>query len=220
MTVLIQNLTNEIKHVARFDGSKLHILPNNFVKFECTNPQEVKFWGVQSTRNLSNIGINVVIDDSKIRSLVKLQAAGKLNFVKVTNNDIKTAVKTVENIVETKIDKVENVEKFVETKETYVEPQITIEPTVVEEDTDVAVESTVEEISEPTIEDSNIEEDIALPQITDENVNDVKLCVPYTEESLSVLSKEELQEILNDMGIAYKKNNSVSTLISLIISNK
>jgi hypothetical protein len=50
-----------------------------------------------------------------------------------------------------------------------------------------------------------------------DNADNVENNVEYTEDYLSTLSKEELQNILINKNISFKKNNSVNTLISLIL---
>jgi len=209
MTILVQNLTSETKQICRFGGKKLYILPNNIITFECTNTSEVSYWSKQSIKNLSSLGIKVVVDISEINHLIKLRNASKLAATITSNNTISSdkgneSPVIVENevtpitedivVADTKVEEtiepettVDNVENIVETSI----PADVVEDTVVEE-----VENIVEETSD---------------------VKTVENIVEYTEEYLSTLSKEELQNILINKDIPFKKNNSVNTLISLIL---
>ena len=241
MTILVQNLTNETKQICRFGGTRLYVLPNNFVTFECTNTQEVSYWSKQSIKDLSSVGLRVIIDPNTIASLLKFRNVSKKTFAKITDsvkkvetttitsNDNATNIETVkiietdiptavENIVEVSstieetVDNVESVvenEVIVEDVENSVETETTVEDitkieTPAETDTVLAVEATTE--TEGTVEAEE-------PTETNDSTE-----VEYTEEYLSTLSKADLQEICLNNDIPFKKNNSVSTLINLILN--
>ena len=218
MTILIQNLTNETKQICRFGGSKLFILPNNIITFDCTNTQEVNYWSRQSIKNLDNIGLKVIIDPTQINYLVKLRNAGKLasiisnnNTVTISNDNGVEAPVIVENNITSNTNEVNVIESVIEEAK---EP----ETTVVNDSVDI-VENVVETfIPADVVNNTNVEEVENVSEETN-NVETVENIVEYTKEYLSTLSKEELQNILIDKDIPFKKNNSVNTLISLILKN-
>lgn len=65
------------------------------------------------------------------------------------------------------------------------------------------------EIAESTLKS----EEQVIPSSTSSDNNE------YTEESLSQMSKEELFAICDERGIKYKRNNSVKTLVGLILES-
>ena len=197
MTILVQNLTNETKQICRFGGTKLFILPNNFITFNCTNSAEVSFWSLQSIKDNSKNGIKVIVDISEINTLTKLRNAGRLPAIGKITEKVET-VKDVEKVVETPttITEVSNKEEIPEFTEV-VESEPITEPleeitgnTIVED-----VITTKEEVIEDTIKDLT------------------------SEEYLKTLTKEELQNIATEKGISFKKNHSTNTLISLILND-
>ena len=198
MTILVQNLTNETKQICRFGGTKLFILPNNFITFNCTNSAESSFWSKQSIVDNSKNGIKVIIDISEINTLTKLRNAGKLPTTGKVTKEVEVVKKT-----ETVEEPVKTVEKVVETP---------VEITEVENEVDIPV-FTEEVISEPITE--------TLEEVQDTIINEeVVDTTEITEEYLQTLTKEQLQDLATEKGISFKKNNSVNTLISLILSNK
>lgn len=264
MTVLIQNTTNEVRYVYRFNGTKLHILPNDFITFEVDDITETDFWNNNSLNYSSKCkGIVVVVDPNRIKILKKLKACGKYNHQKdntvktenktVTNkveNSTKTIINTINNISDNHIDTVKSnvtvneesvnfnlgsinevdIESFgdnSESKEITESNEVTKD--IVKEDyaesneTELTDKFTTHEYID-NIEDIEDIEDInnifdSTSIIDDTNNIEQSNNTAYTNESLSKLTKTELQEILDSMSISYKKNNSVSTLISLILNN-
>ena len=212
MTILIQNLTNETKQICRFGGSKLYILPNNIITFECTNTQEVSYWGKQSIRNLDSVGLKVVVDPTQINYLIKLRNAGKLASVigndntTISNNEGIEAPAIVENNITSISDEVTVVESTVEEAK---EPE-----NIINDNSADTVENIVETSIPADVVDNTTVEEV---ETTVEETKNVETVVEYTREYLSTLSKEELQNILIDKDISFKKNNSVNKLISLIL---
>ena len=99
-----------------------------------------------------------------------------------------------------------NIEEVVtETVEETTEPETIVE---VEEPVELNDEVDAEPISEEPVEVEEINEQV-------EETTNTKLA--YTEEELSTMSKTDLQEICDTYGISYKKNNSISTLVGLIM---
>ena len=212
MTILIQNLTNETKQICRFGGSKLYILPNNIITFECTNTQEVSYWSKQSIRNLDSVGLKVVVDPTQINYLIKLRNAGKLASVigndntTISNNEGIEAPAIVENNITSISDEVTVVESTVEEAK---EPE-----NIINDNSADTVENIVETSIPADVVDNTTVEEV---ETTVEETKNVETVVEYTREYLSTLSKEELQNILIDKDISFKKNNSVNKLISLIL---
>ena len=201
MTILVQNLTNETKQICRFGGTKLFILPNNFITFNCTNSAESSFWSKQSIVDNSKNGIKVIIDITEINTLTKLRNAGKLP----TTGKVTKEVEIVEK-VETPVETVK--EEVVETP---------VEITEVENEVDIPT-FTEEVVSEPITEPlEEVQDTITNEDVVDEEIVDT---VEITEEYLQTLTKEQLQDLATELGISFKKNNSVNTLISLILSNQ
>lgn len=233
MTILVQNLTNETKRICRFGGQRLYILPNNFITFECTNTQEVSYWSKQSIKDLSSIGIKIIIDTTIIATLIKIRNSGKLTSGVInTDNEV---VKDIVNTVKSNVELTSNdssaeaikVEKVDTPTENVVEVPSTVEETVDNVENDVEKEVIVEDV-EATVETDTIpavEEETEVETINDTDTETTDTIeettsteVEYTEEYLSTLSKEELQDICINKDIPFKKNNSVSTLINLILN--
>lgn len=216
MTVLIYNQTDEMKSIQRFNGTKLHILPNNFITFECTSVDEVKYWGVQSTRNLNNIGIRVIIDLGEIRLLQKLKQANRLPAHKVGSVETANSVKVDEKCsVDTVITEVNT--------ETEVVSEGVFNSVETVSDDEKLTEAIVDDTTE-TDADTDNDENIDIIDNNIEVVNDdntVQITADISNaEYLATLDKAELQKILDDMNVSYKKNNSVNTLITLILENQ
>ena len=207
MTILVQNLTNETKQICRFGGTKLFILPNNFVTFNCTNSAETSFWSKQSIVDNTKNGIKVIIDMTEINTLTKLRNAGKLPAIgKVTENtEVISEAEKVEKPVETVNEVVETVETPVEITEVKDEADI---PTFTEE---VEAEPITESLEEVT-------EDISIYHLDDDSNDDGLDDMSY-EDYLQTLTKEELQKEATEKGISFKKNYSAKTLISLLLNN-
>ena len=215
MKVLVQNLTNETKQICRFGGAKLFILPYNFVTFDCYTNAESSFWGKQSIVDNSKNGIKVIVDISEISKLIKLRNAGKLPTGQVnTTVEVDKPVDNVENDVEKTPIVAEPIVEVKEEVQTFTTVQ-EAEP-ITEELVEVSTEDTIS--TDVDIVENNVEE---VPvDVVDEVENNVESSIDtdnLTRDYLETLSKAELQVICENKGISYKKNNSVNTLISLIL---
>lgn len=182
MTILIQNLTaNEIKYVYRFNGSKLHIGPQDFICFESFNTEEIMYWSKQASKSSNNKELRVVLDTRLIKSLQKLKANGLYNHKPVT-------------------------------------PVIPESPVDSEEDSLLTI-TNVDTESEKIISDNS--EDIIVEDDTVES-KEVKIdtTIKYTQEYLDTLTKDDIKQILEERNIPYKNNNSLKTLIALILNDQ
>lgn len=216
MKVLVQNLTNETKQICRFGGAKLFILPYNFVTFDCYTNAESSFWGKQSIVDNSKNGIKVIVDISEISKLIKLRNAGKLPTGQVnTTVEVNKPVNNVENDVkETPI----VAEPIVEVKEEEVQTFNTVQEA--EPITEELVEVSTEDIISTDVDNVRTDVEEVPVDVVDEVENNVESPIDtdnLTRDYLETLSKAELQVICENKGISYKKNNSVNTLISLIL---
>ena len=154
MTILVQNLTNETKQICRFGGTKLFILPNNFITFNCTNSAETSFWSKQSIVDNSKNGIKVIIDMTEINTLTKLRNAGKLPAIGKVTKEVEI-VEKVETPVETV--KEEVVETPVEITE--VENEVDI-PTFTEEVVSEPITEPLEEVQDTITNEDVVDEEI------------------------------------------------------------
>ena len=212
MKFLIQNTTSENKFITRFGGYKICIPKYDFIEFDSDDALECKYWSNLICNPIA--GLTVITDTARIRLLNKLKSCGKYSNV---SNVVKVNVpKKVEPTINSVKDK--PVEAPIESVETVVEK--TIEPVVdIPIITDSkAVKEVVEEIKEIATEDEVTVEDTT----ADDNVVEeiaISDDIPFTQEELSTKTKEELLAILDTYGIKYKKNYSVSKLITIILEN-
>lgn len=149
----------------------------------------------------------------------------------VVEDNIKEDTNTItESVIE------ETVEEIT-TENTVEENTITAEPVVVEEtETEVEEDTNIEEVVKETIEPETIvevnepvelndevdaepvtEELVEVEEINEQVEETTNTKLAYTEEELNTMSKEDLQEICDTYGISYRKNNSISTLVGLIM---
>ena len=153
----------------------------------------------------------------------------------VVEDNIKEDANTITESV------IEETAEEITTENTIEENTITAEPVVVEEtepevvkDTNIeeVVTETVEETTEPeTIVEVNepvelndevdaepvTEELVEVEEINEQVEETTNTKLAYTEEELNTMSKEDLQEICDTYSISYRKNNSISTLVGLIM---
>lgn len=207
MKFLIRNITNEDRFITRFGGIRICIPAKDFIEFDSDNSMECNYW--QTIKNVT--GLDVVIDINRIRLYNKLKQAGKYNVPNTSNTS---------TIINTTVDVITPAEQIDNNNSMQVE---------VIDNSDVSGDSIIE-IPEPevlqNVEESepvtvNLEEVPAQINETvtiSEQVNDGDKSVAYTEEELSNMSREELQEICETFEIPYKKNNSVNTLITNIMN--
>lgn len=206
MTILVQNITaDEVKYVYRFNGARLHIAPLDFICFESFDTAEISYWSKQKNSNsLKSNGLRVELNLAVIKGMQKLKAHGKY---------VCKPVQTSKPVIE-------------ETPEMDVTLSIanTAEPIIISDQTEFSseetycsvtdcaeVENSVEIVENDSVENvENIVETIE-PEITPST---------YTYEYLNTLSKAEIKQILDGLNIPYKKNNSLSTLINLILTNQ
>lgn len=212
MKFLIQNTTSENKFITRFGGYKICIPKYDFIEFDSDDALECKYWSNLICNPIA--GLTVITDTARIRLLNKLKSCGKYGNV---SNAVKVNVpKKVEPTINSVKDKpvetpVESVETVVEK---IIEPVVDIPITTNSE----AVKEVVEDVKEIATEDEVTVEDTT----ADDNVVEeiaISDDIPFTQEELSTKTKEELLAILDTYGIKYKKNYSVSKLITIILEN-
>lgn len=212
MKFLIQNTTSENKFITRFGGYKICIPKYDFIEFDSDDALECKYWSNLICNPIA--GLTVITDTARIRLLNKLKSCGKYSNV---SNVVKVNVpKEVEPTINSVKDK--PVEAPVESVETVVEK--TIEPVVdipIITDSE-AVKEVVENVKEIATEDEVTVEDTTADDNVVEEVT-ISDDIPFTQEELSTKTKEELLAILDTYGIKYKKNYSVSKLITIILEN-
>jgi hypothetical protein len=108
------------------------------------------------------------------------------------------------------------------------EPEEIVDDTKVEESVTETVEETTEpetivEVDEPVELNDEVdaepvtEELVEVEEINEQVEETTNTKLAYTEEELNTMSKADLQEICDTYGISYKKNNSISTLVGLIM---
>lgn len=202
MIILMQNTTGTDRYICRFGGEEVRIPANDFVTFDCTDFNESTFWITKSKEVIE--GIKIIVDPKTINLYKKLKNNNKFESLITSNKDAT-------------IDTTDKVDTGV--KDTTVEPVVSEpvqEPTVEAEVEPVKVEEdTVVEIIEPeTVE--NVKTEVEVTE-TVETVETNSTKVKYTEEYLKSLTKNELYPILDELNIKYKRNNSVSKLVSLIL---
>ena len=250
MKFLIHNTTTEVKSICRFGGTKVNILPNDYIEFEPNNSLESNYWAnISRTNSIS--GLNVIVDTIQQGLIKKLKRAGKLTSTNINTKSIITNTvesvldkedATVEEVIESTVEQVLTVEETVNepinneplpeienVEEIISDEQIfdnVVEEVVTTDDN--AVDNTIDETIEPTTED-NVEVET---EATDNDVEDVETTVEsdnidttdettdfvkYSEEELNNMTKAELQEVLNTLGVSYRKNNTNATLVNLIL---
>lgn len=207
MRFLIRNTTNENRFITRFGGIKICIPAKDFIEFDSDNSMECNYW--QTIKNVT--GLDVVIDINRIRLYNKLKQAGKYNVSNTSNTPA---------IINTPVDVITPAEQMDDNNSIQVDiidsPNISSDNITEIPETEIL--QNVEE-SEPITADleevpAQINESVTIS----EQVNGSDKSVAYTEEELSNMSKEELQEICETFEIPYKKNNSVNTLITNIMN--
>lgn len=213
MIILIQNTSNTDRNICRFGGEEIRIPTKDFITFDCTDFDEGDFWTKQSTKVID--GIKVIVDPKTIKLYKKLKANGKYESLISTNEVAKVdIIKTVDTNIKDATEQVDIVEPIVS------EP---IQEPVSEEIIEAVL---TEEINPVVSEPETIEvEDIVADDVEDVPTGAVDVVktdsteIEYTEEYLNTLSKNELYSILDGLNITYKRNNSVSKLVSLILGN-
>lgn len=207
MRFLIRNTTNENRFITRFGGIKICIPAKDFIEFDSDNSMECNYW--QTIKNVT--GLDVVTDINRIRLYNKLKQAGKYNVTNTSNTPA---------IINTPVDVITPAEQMDDNNSIQVDiidsPNISSDN--ITEIPEPEILQNVEE-SEPITADleevpAQINESVTIS----EQVNESDKSVAYTEEELSNMSKEELQEICETFEIPYKKNNSVNTLITNIMN--
>ena len=222
MKFLIENTTSDNKFITRFGGQKICIPKHDFIEFDSDDALECTYWSNLITNPIN--GINIITDANRIKLLNKLKSCGKYNNIAKSK-----ITKKVE--ISKKVNNVEIVEKAVKTPETpnksTTESKRIVENVVETVNEIKEAKDVVENIVE-NVENMVEENDVLNTVIKETSISDIKETVEeskkeqinvFTKESLSNKSKEELQEILNTYGVEYKKNNSINTLINLIIEN-
>lgn len=206
MKFLIRNTTNEDRFITRFGGIRICIPAKDFIEFNSDNSMECNYW--QTIKNVT--GLDVVTDINRIRLYNKLKQAGKYNVANTSNTPA---------IINTPVDVITPAEQMDDNNSIQVDiidsPNISSDN--ITEIPEPKILQNVEE-SEPITADleevpAQINESVTIS----EQVNESDKSVAYTEEELSNMSKEELQEICETFEIPYKKNNSVNTLITNIM---
>jgi len=215
MKFLIQNVTSEDKFIVRFRGDTLCIPKHDFIEFDSDNANECRFWSNLTLKPTP--GMNIITDISRIRLMNKLKACGKY---KVTENTVTTLEPVVEEteIISTVPDletlkEAEPVETIVEEINAPIDTEVTLQQDVVETDT-LLEKSEAKEMETDNVNTNEWNEEVVSQEITDAVVSPT-----FTEEELSTKNKSELQEILDTYNVEYKKNNSNTTLIKLILEN-
>lgn len=217
MTILIQNTTNTDRNICRFSGEEVRIPANDFITFDCTDFNESTFWMTKSKEVTE--GIKIIVDPKTIRLYIKLKNINKFESLITSNEDAK---------IDT-TDKVNTDVKNTKAKKAKVEKTNTVEPVVSEPVQEPSVETEVEPVKvETEVTPVKVEEDTVVEVTEPETVEEVEAevletvetnstKVKYTEEYLKSLTKNELYPILDELNIKYKRNNSVSKLVSLIL---
>lgn len=226
MKFLIQNTTANDKFIVRFTGETLCIPKYDFIQFDSDDAVECNYWS-----NLANTvtpGMNIITNPSRIKLFNKLKACGKYNNKCSTIEPTNTTINSVE--VETTLETevvVEPEQLNTSIEELDIPVDVVETPNTVEDVVEVPVEETVTTETEEAVEEvTNTEEvttsdaaEVAKDTTTEDTVETTDTPITYTEEELSNMSREELQGILNSLGIEYRKNSSVSKLINLILEN-
>jgi len=207
MKFLIRNTTNEDRFITRFGGIRICIPAKDFIEFDSDNSMECNYW--QTIKNVT--GLDVVTDISRIRLYNKLKQAGKYNVTNTSNTttinnatvDVITPAEQVDDNNSIQVDVIDNPNVSSNSVTEISEPEV-LQDVVELEPITVDLEEVPAQINEPVT--------------ISEQVNEDGKSVAYTEEELSNMSREELQEICETFEIPYKKNNSVNTLITNIMN--
>lgn len=241
MKFLIQNITNQPKSIIRFGGGEVLIPANDFIILDSDNASECTYWA-NVNKNNNIVGINAIIDTAKIRLYTKLKSCGKYKDI-IGNNTVNETVTNTITISEPteKVTVEDNINEDTNTTiESVVEETVVTEPVTVEETEseikDTTIEETVMETTEETTEPETIvevdepvilsdevdaepvnEELVEVEEINEQVEETTNTKLAYTEEELCTMSKEDLQEICDTYSISYRKNNSISTLVNLIM---
>ena len=167
---------------------------------------------VTDTITISEPTDKVVVEDNikeDTNTITESAIEETVEEITTDENTIEENTITVEPVVveETETEVVEdtNVEEVTETVEETTEPETIVE---VNEPVELNDEVDAEPVTEELVEVEEINEQV-------EETTNTKLA--YTEEELNTMSKEDLQEICDTYGISYRKNNSISTLVGLIM---
>ena len=215
MKFLIQNVTSEDKFIVRFSGDTLCIPKHDFIEFDSDDANECRFWSNLTLKPTP--GMNIITDISRIRLMNKLKACGKYKVVENTVTTLEPAVEETKIIstvpdLET-LKEAEPVEAIVEEINVPTDTEVTLQEDAVEIYT-LPKESEVEETETDEANTNELKEEAVSEEITNDVVSPT-----FTEEELSTKNKSELQEILDTYNVEYKKNNSNTTLIKLILEN-
>lgn len=207
MKFLIRNTTNEDRFITRFGGIRICIPAKDFIEFDSDNSMECNYW--QTIKNVT--GLDVVTDINRIRLYNKLKQAGKYNVTNTSNTptinnttvDVITPAEQVDDNNSIQVDVIDNSDVSSNSVTEISEPEI-LQNVVESEPITADLEEVLAQINEPVT--------------ISEQTNEGSKSVAYTQEELSNMSKEELQEICETFEIPYKKNNSVNTLITNIMN--
>lgn len=226
MKFLIQNTTANDKFIVRFTGETLCIPKYDFIQFDSDDAVECNYWS-RLTPDVTS-GICVITNPSRIQLFNKLKACGKYNNKCSTIEPTNTTINSVEVETTSKTEVAVEPEQLTTSVEELDIPVDVVEtPNTVEDFVEVPTEETatvetkevVEEITDTEEVNTSNVVDVTEDTTTENTVEAVDTSITYTEEELSNMSKEELQGILNSLGIEYRKNSSVSKLINLILEN-
>lgn len=84
---------------------------------------------------------------------------------------------------------------------------------------ETVVETAEDSTNKDTMNEDNITEDVETVEtnVESDEINETHQPVKYSEEELNNMTKAELQAILNDINVTYRKNATNATLINLIL---
>ena len=149
---------------------------------------------------------NIKEDTNTITESVIEETVEEITTENIVEENTITAEPVIVEETEPEVVEDTNIEEVVtETVEETTEPEIIVE---VDEPVELNDEIDAEPVTEELVEVEEINEQV-------EDTTNTKLA--YTEEELNTMSKEDLQEICDTYGISYRKNNSISTLVGLIM---
>ena len=208
MKFLIRNTTNEDRFITRFGGIRICIPAKDFIEFDSDNSMECNYW--QTIKNVT--GLDVVTDINRIRLYNKLKQAGKYNVTNTSNT------LTINNTTVDVITPAEQIGNNNSSIQVEVINNSDVSGDSITEIPEPEVLQNVKESEPITVDLEEVSAQINEPVTISEQVNESDKSVAYTEEELSNMSREELQEICETFEIPYKKNNSVNTLITNIMN--
>lgn len=201
MRIAIKNNKNVDHKIRRFNGI-IDTIPAKSYKILVLGLQnEINYWSSVKDSELSKYGLTLYKDPGVVNKIDKILRGNVCNNVEPIKQFVETSIfdNPVSPIAQSimSADKLNNKDNLDD----------------IDECETVSNDETVDEVVE-NVDDVTTDDSTDVPKessLTDSND------LIYTEDELNKLTKVQLQSILTDRGISFRKNSSNATLIKLIL---